>query len=267
MPLTEFQRRVLGLVARHRSPDSYLAGGSALHLAPHSMRFSDDLDFFHDSVERVATAFRDDEATLREAGYDVARDISQPGFIRAIVRKDGEATRVDWAHDSAWRFLPPIRDVLGGFTLHPIDLAINKTLALAGRDESRDFVDMLSLDTHLLPLGALVWAAVGKDPGFSPASLLELLKRRGRHRPEEFQRLHLVEPLDPAQAKRHWHAALESAERFITSRPVEETGCLYYSPARERFEAPSPDSPVETQGLVLHFGSPGGVLPQPTPHE
>jgi hypothetical protein len=29
--------------------------------------------------------------------------------------------------------------------LHPIDLAVNKLLALAGRDEARDFLDILSL--------------------------------------------------------------------------------------------------------------------------
>lgn len=35
-----------------------------------------------------------------------------------------------------------------GFMLDPIDLAINKVLALAGRDEPRDFVDMLRCARH-----------------------------------------------------------------------------------------------------------------------
>ncbi len=51
----------------------------------------------------------------------------------------------------------------------------------------------------------------------------------------------------------------------MASRPAEESGCLYYSPVRERFEAPVPEVPVEAQGLVPHFGTPGGVLPQLTP--
>jgi hypothetical protein len=34
--LTEFQLRVLRLLAQNRSPDSYLAGGAALYFAPNS---------------------------------------------------------------------------------------------------------------------------------------------------------------------------------------------------------------------------------------
>lgn len=56
MPLIRFQQEILALLARSRSPDSYLAGGAALHFAPNSLRYSDHLDFFHDTAERVTTA-------------------------------------------------------------------------------------------------------------------------------------------------------------------------------------------------------------------
>ena len=46
MPLTQFQRQVLALLAANRSPESYLAGGAAVHFAPNSLRYSDDLDYF-----------------------------------------------------------------------------------------------------------------------------------------------------------------------------------------------------------------------------
>ena len=92
--------------------------------------------------------------------------------------------------------MPPVRDELGGFLLHPVDLAVNKTLALAGRDEPRDYADILFIHERILPLGALCWAAAGKDPGFTPLSLLELLRRRGRHRPEDMARLALAGPTD-----------------------------------------------------------------------
>ena len=49
VPLTAFQSQLLALLAESRSPDSYLAGGAALHFEPNSTRFSNDLDFFHDS--------------------------------------------------------------------------------------------------------------------------------------------------------------------------------------------------------------------------
>lgn len=263
MPLTDFQRGLLAVLASSRTPDSYLAGGAALHFAPNSTRYSHDLDFFHDSAERVATAFEEDRALLDEAGYALTIELSQPGFIRTIVRRGDLATQIDWAHDSAWRFMPPVQDALGGFLLHEVDLAINKVLALAGRDEPRDFVDILFVHDRVLPLGALTWAAVAKDPGFTPLSLLELLKRRGRYRPEDMARLDLAVPFDLLASKNLWLTALFEAEAFVRARPAEELGCLYYLEAEERFEEPVHDSDLASQGLVTHFGRPGGVLPRP----
>ena len=53
VPLTDLQQEVLALLARSRGSDGYLAGGTALNLAPTSRRFSDDIAFFHDSIEAV----------------------------------------------------------------------------------------------------------------------------------------------------------------------------------------------------------------------
>lgn len=262
MPLTDFQRTLLATLAASPTDDRYLAGGAAMHFAPNSTRFSDDLDFFHDSEARVASAFAADRATLEGAGYAVEVELSLPGFLRAVVRRGDDATRVDWAHDSAWRFLPLVRDSLGGLLLHPVDLAINKVLALAGRDEPRDFVDILFVHDRVLRLAPLCWAAVGKDPGLTPLSLLELLKRRGRYRPEDFTRLHLAKPFDLPSAKDTWLAALAEAEAFVRVRPPEEYGCLYYATQRQRFVMPRGDASLAEQGLVPHFGAPGGVLPR-----
>lgn len=267
MPLTPFQRRLLAVLGPARTPDSYIAGGTALHFEPSSTRYSHDLDLFHDAIERVAEAFANDQRLLEAEGYELEVVLSQPGFIRALVRKGGESTQIDWAHDSAWRFMPVVADELGGFLLHPIDLATNKVLAMAGRDEPRDFVDILYATDRILPLGPLVWAAVAKDPGYTPLSLLEQLKRRGRYRPEDLARLDLVTPIDLISAKKRWLAALEEAEAFVLTRPPEEIGCLYYAPGRHRFESPSAGVDLETQGLVPHYGRMGGVLPRPADQE
>jgi hypothetical protein len=213
----------------------------------------------HASVERVATAFADDARSLNDAGHQVAVEIRLPGYIRATVSRADARTKVEWAHDSAWRFLPPIRSDVAGYTVHPVDLAINKLLALAGRDEPRDFLDILDLHAATLPLGALCWAAAGKDPGFTPLTLLELLRRRGRYHAEDFERLHLVEPVDLPALKARWLEALAGAEAFVRSRPPGEIGCLYYSPHLARFTAPGPDGPADA---VPHYGRPGGVLPR-----
>ena len=189
-------------------------------------------------------------------------------WVAETLKKNGDmrawrAARRLVPHDSAWRFMPTVQDEMGGYVLHDVDLAINKVLALAGRDEARDFVDTLYAHDRILPLGAMVWAAVAKDPGFTPVSLLEQLKRRGRQRPEDIGRLDLAVPFDPIEAKAAWLAALADAEAFVRSRPAEEVGCLYYSSHCDRFTAPSPDVSLAKQGLVVHYGQSGGVLPRP----
>ena len=262
VPLTPFQRELLAALAADPTDDRYLAGGAAMHFAPNSARFSDDLDFFHDSEARVASAFAADRARLERGGYALTIELSLPGLVRAIVRRGSDETRVDWAHDSAWRFMPLVRDPLGGLLLHPVDLAVNKVLAVAGRDEARDFVDILFVHRRVLPLAGLVWAAVGKDPGFTPLSLLELLGRRGRYRPEDFARLRLAEPFDLVAAKGTWLGALADAESFARARPPEEIGCLYYQATSRSFGVPAPGVPLRDQGFALHFGAPHGVVPR-----
>ena len=260
MPLTKFQREVALLLAANRSEDSYLAGGAALHRSPNSKRYSNDLDYFHDSEQRVSTAFETDRGTLEQAGFSVQVEMNQRGFIRAVVSRGRDSTKVEWAHDSAWRFMPPIRNEEVGVQLHPIDLAINKLLALAGRDEPRDFLDILFIHEEILPLGGLLWAAVGKDPGFTPFSLLEIVKRRGKYRPEDFARLSLAEPVDLVANKTKWLSALDEAEHFLHAQPPSEAGCLYYSHDKDSFVMP-----VKGDSAEPHYGAPGGVLPRILP--
>jgi len=257
VPLTDYQADLARLLSENRTFDSYLAGGAAVLIEPNTSRFSRDLDYFHDSEARVAEAYSVDRRLLETDGYTIDVDLNQPGFVRAIVRKDGHATKVEWARDSDWRFMPTVRDVRVGFMLHPVDLAVNKVLALGGRDEPRDVLDALHFHRHVLVLGALCWAACGKDPGFTPLSLLELLRRRGRIRPEDLTRLDLTEPVDLHSVKSSWIEALDSVEPFVATMPFEEIGCLYHSTTRQEFV-----DPREVTDAVPHFGRPGGVLPR-----
>ncbi len=257
MPLTDYQASLARLLSENRTFDSYLAGDAAILIEANTTRFSRDLDYFHDSEARVAEAFAADRALLGAHGYSIVIDLNQPGYIRAIARKGGDATKVEWARDSAWRFMPTVRDDRVGFLLHPVDLAVNKVLALAGRDEARDVLDALHLHRHVLGLGSLCWAACGKDPGFTPLSLLELLRRRGRIRAEDLARLDLVEPIDLRATKQAWLEALDSVEPLVRSLDPEEIGCLYYSASKRAFV-----NPRDATDAVPHFGRPGGVLPR-----
>lgn len=259
MPLTPFQEAVARLLSANRSFDSYLAGGAAIHLEPNTTRFSNDLDYFHDTTARIAAAFAADRELLEASGYAVQVELQLPGLIRATVTRGTLMTKLEWAHDSAWRFMPTMRHDIVGFVLHPIDLATNKLLAVAGRDEPRDFLDLLDLHERVLSIGGLCWAASGKDPGYTPFALLEILRRRGKYQPEDFRRLHLTAPVDLPSLKTRWLAALDDAEAFVRRRPPDEAGCLYYSKRLERFVAPGPEGDAD---VVPHFGRPGGVLPR-----
>ena len=259
MPLTPYQEALARLLAGNRTFDSYLAGGAAILIEPNTERYSRDLDYFHDSERRVAEAFAADRELLQAAGYSIDVDLNQPGYVRAVVSKDERATKVEWSRDSAWRFMPTVQDPRVGYRLHPVDLAVNKVLALAGRDEPRDVLDALHFHRTLLALGALCWAACGKDPGFTPLSILELLRRRGRIRAEDLDRLDLARPVDLQETKQVWLEALDSVEPFAASRPPDEIGCLYYSPSQQRFV-----DPRQAPDALPHFGRPGGILPRIT---
>ena len=75
---------------------------------------------------------------------------------------------IQWAQDSAYRFFPLVPHADLGLTLHPFDLATSKVLALVGRVEPRDFVDTLTCDREVQPLGDPAWAACGKGPRIQP---------------------------------------------------------------------------------------------------
>ena len=262
MPVTAFQAKIAKTLAVNRSSDSYLAGGAALHFEPNSLRYSQDLDYFHDSEVRVAKAYEADLQLLKKEGIELTVEMHQPGYIRAIARpRNGgnDATKIEWAHDSAWRFMPTYFIEDRGFCLHPIDLAINKVLALAGRDEARDFLDVIHSHNNILALPGLIWAACGKDPGFSPNALLELLRRKGKYQPIEFKRLKLNTEINLHEMKQVWLAALERAQNVIAYLPASEVGCLYYDVSLKCFVVPPK---THHDQVVVHYACEGGILPK-----
>jgi hypothetical protein len=86
--------------------------------------------------------------------------------------------------------------------------------------------------------------------------------RRGRHREEGIQRLNLAQPFDLVASKQMWLEALSAAETFAAERPPEEVGCLCCSRAEDRFVVPEPGASLKARGIDLHYGTPGGVVPQ-----
>jgi hypothetical protein len=95
------------------------------------------------SADLAAAYASADESLLREAGYSVEWQLRGEGFYRAVVSLGDEHVCLDWTTDSAFRFFPAQQDEDFGYCLHQADIAINKVLALAGRSEIRDFLDIL----------------------------------------------------------------------------------------------------------------------------
>ena len=259
MPLSSVQAEVLRLIAGNRSPDSYVAGATVLHRAGSTPRYSMDLDLFHDLEDSVARSAETDAATLTNAGHEVSWLLRTPTFHRAVTRFPAGSLKIEWAQDSAFRFFPVQPDDRFGYRLHDADAATNKVLALAGRDEVRDFVDVLHLDETYLSLGALAWAACGKDPGYTPDFLLEQTARHAAYTQADLDRLALREPLDLGTLKRRWLAAMEQARKLVAALPAPEVGCLYLD-AEERPATPDPSSDG-FRALARHHGSVRGAWP------
>jgi hypothetical protein len=259
MPIGGFEKNVLRLLAANRNPESYIAGATVFLRREDSHRLSRDIDVFHDSIPGLTLAAARDAAVLEQNGYTVAWVDAQETLRRATISKDGLSTKMDWAFDSPFRFFPVQPDPEFGFVLHPLDGATNKLLALAGRGELRDYLDVLFLHRNMLSLGALAWAACGKDAGFTPQFLIEESQRLAHYPEIRLKSLLLIEQVDLVECKRQWLAAVAEANALFLELPSEEIGCLYLD-AKDHAVTPDPLTPGFVS-LHRHFGSVGGAWP------
>jgi hypothetical protein len=257
MPLTEFQADIFRVISANRNPESYVAGGIVIHRDAASSRYSRDIDLFHDTSQAVAASARLDSERLRQAGYEVGFTMQEPMFYRAEIGKNGNRVRLEWAADSAFRFFPIVPDKVLGFRLHDADAATNKVLAAAGREKVRDFIDLMHLNRTTVPLGVVIWAASGKDEGYTPKLIIDQLRRHGRINPESLEGVKFAAPADPVALKNEWMECLQAAEDLMATFPSEPLGCLYLDqngqPARGKTFDPA---------WAPHFGTVKGAWPK-----
>lgn len=239
MPLTALQKDILVVLAANWSEESHFAGGIVLHVAADSARYSHDFDGFHELAKAVTRASNRDVESLRRAGFEVATPSrhnewsEEATFRKARVSRGNESVEIDWAADSAFRFFPIERDPLLGWRLHLFDIATNKALALSARTETRDYVDIVELH-KIFPLPVICWAACGKDPGFSPLSLLKMMKRFAKVNPTELDKIK-ARALDPIKLKMAWIEMSDVAEaemiRLADERPDLPIGVAFVDAA------------------------------------
>jgi hypothetical protein len=267
MALTDLQRTLCRLIADNRiaSGESYVGGGVALNELIGAPRLSRDVDLFHDTEEALAATWQADRLLFERSGYSVRVLRERPSFVEAEVSRAGDVCLLQWVRDSAYRFFPLVRHDDFGLTLHPFDLATNKVLALVGRVEVRDWVDVLECDARLQPLGYLAWAACGKDPGFNPASILEHAAATTRYSAVEVAELAFEGsmPPDAAALSRRWHEALSAARELVARLPADQIGRCVLTPSGVLCQAAPPDLPalLVAGDLRFHEGRIRGALP------
>jgi hypothetical protein len=239
----------MAVLSANRSETSHVAGGVVINATDDSARFSKDFDIFHDSVEELAEASQRDVSSLQSAGFEVEkleRDDEWKqlaSFRKARVCRGSNSVEIDWAHDSVFRFFPVVRDETLGWRLHLFDIAVNKSLALSARTQTRDYIDIVAL-TQRYPLEAILWAACGKDAGFNPLSLFQMVMRFARIDPVDLDKIK-ARHLDPVALKQEWIAASDQAREEMTALADEQ-----------------PDTPIGV-AFVDAKGEPGWIRRDP----
>lgn len=258
MPLTPLQSRILGIIARHRNPESFVAGGTVIQRV--GFRHSKDIDIFNDRKERLAEAAYLDFDALKAGGFGVTWERETDTMYRARIGDGSDETRIDWVVDSEFRFFPAMPDAEFGYALHPMDLAANKLLAAVGRIEVRDALDLLWIDKYVQPVGAVAWAAVEKDPGWMPDGLLSDLRWRARYQDRLLAEEQISISMTAGELNNAMRALVARAERLVAAMPRHlEYGALLNRDGS--LAKPDPDDPASFEGIVVHHGSRKGCWP------
>lgn len=199
--LTPAQLKILDLFKD--LPDAthyYLTGGTALAEFYLGHRRSFDLDLFTGEHGLILPFSYMVEERFRQGGFSVGVVRRLESFAEFEIGWEDERIRVQLAYDSPYRFAPPEETDLVRVNDFQ-DLVVDKLLALFGRAEPRDAVDLyFILKTE--GFEELVQMAAKKDPGFDLYWLAVALEKVQGF-PDELERwpVEMVQPLDVAELK------------------------------------------------------------------
>ena len=266
MALTNLQSEILKLLAdnRRQTPGSYVAGGLALNFVLGTPRISRDIDIFHDSVEALFASWKADREVLQLHGFTFKPLRELPRFLEADVSRGDEHTEIQWGTDSAYRFFPLVENDITGFSLQALDLAANKLSALVGRTEPRDWIDVITATRKLQPFACLLSAACGKDPGFSPTTMLEYVARRHYNQTELDDRILPRGVYNAEELCRYWHDMVDRTREVLRYFPPEEVGKAVMTADGELFNGTDEElvTALKAGTLSFHEGHIGGVWPR-----
>ena len=266
MAITEFQRKICRLIAdsRKKTGVSYIAGGVSLNHLTESTRISNDIDIFNDSRDALDVGWDMDRKLLEQHGYNLEIIRERPSFIEAMISDECDKVIMQWTCDSAFRFFPLVEHEDFGLTLHPLDLATNKALALVGRLEVRDWIDILTSHKKIQHFALIAWAACGKDPGFSPEMILAEARRSAHYTQGEIDALLFSDaPPSAAELSLKWRRILDSAEKIISFLPPEHAGKCILDEYGNLFKGDLPEliTAIENETIIFHEGTLHGAYP------
>jgi hypothetical protein len=184
MGLSGLQRRVArAFFALPEAEGFALAGGAALLALELVERTTRDLDLFSPGERAARPAAAALQRVLEAEGLACRRVRDQPTFVRMLVDDAEETTEVDICWDSQWR--PSVETPVGP-ARSAEELAVDKVLALYGRAQPRDFVDVYRLQQRYGIETMMDWA-FEKDRGFRHYRLAETLGAFVRLRRQDFE--------------------------------------------------------------------------------
>lgn len=176
--LTDFQIELATLFfILPESAGFLLAGGGALIAQGIVARPTEDLDFFTSRHLGDVAGASDALAEAAAArGWTVELVRSGPDFRRWAITGP-ERVLIDLAVDSPATGAPTI--TIAGPSLGPAELVVRKTLALFGRAEPRDFVDVFALNQQF-DRDEILRKAAESDPGFDLTVFAQTLRSHRR---------------------------------------------------------------------------------------
>lgn len=182
--LSDFQIELANLFfSLPESAGFLLAGGGALIAQGIVPRPTEDLDFFTArQVGNVEVASDALITAVMARGWTTDLLRSGPDFRRWAITGP-ETVLVDLAVDSPSAGTPTL--TIAGPALAPEDLAVRKTLALFGRAEPRDYVDVYVLNQRFNREDILGKAAAA-DQGFDQGVFVQALRAHRRIRDADF---------------------------------------------------------------------------------
>jgi predicted nucleotidyltransferase component of viral defense system len=164
--LTPFQRKVLkAFTELEESKAFYLTGGTALSAFYLAHRLSEDFDLFTSDEPLISVVARKFKSALESLAIHVQEIRSFSSFWEAVARAGAESFKIQLAYDSPY-MLSALHEK-DGLRIHSLeDIAAGKLLALYGRAEERDFIDIYCIVRDgKISLGTLTELAKRKDPG------------------------------------------------------------------------------------------------------